>query len=510
MASSSWLESLQGSTVAVTGGAGYVGECVIARLLSEAVGVAHVVVVDVNPPREGMPGLGDVQVPDLDVTTVPSRLTFVKCDISLADQVDSALAGKRIACVIHLASFGMSGAEMVSNPEKLHAINVGGTENVIAACRRQGIGRLVYISTYNVVFGRDAILGGDESSVGYLPMDKHFDAYSRTKSKAEQLVLSQRESNDQGKADGGLAVAVVRPAAIYGENEGRHLPRIAGMIEAGMFRFAIGDATVDWVHTSNLSDGIVRAACGLAPGGPSRDQVYFISDNSPMNNFAFLQPLADALGCPPPCINLPFSVAYGFAAVSEAVHRGVLAVGGPWLQPLMTRAEVCKVGVSHYFAMDKAARELGYRPAFDSVEGGTRLCAHYRKLVAEGVYKGDPRRHAFRVVPLANWIVLFALVALALLYTDATVPVVGVSVGFALIIALTIHFLEAAVAAVWCRCADMCTDVTVLWVLQSFVCGVGSLSLLARVTSKPPPTDQARGGTAAGRSSAKRQRAKPI
>ena len=42
---------------------------------------------------------------------------------------------------------------------------------LLVACQSEAVGRLVYTSTYNVVFGGQEIVNGDES-LPYLPLDQ--------------------------------------------------------------------------------------------------------------------------------------------------------------------------------------------------------------------------------------------------------------------------------------------------------------------------------------------------
>lgn len=99
--------------------------------------------------------------------------------------VESALRGAD--CVFHLASFGMSGKEMLQFG-RVDEVNINGTCHVLDTCLEFGIQRLVYVSTYNVVYGAKEIVNGNET-LPYLPMDDHVDPYGRSKSIAEQLVL---------------------------------------------------------------------------------------------------------------------------------------------------------------------------------------------------------------------------------------------------------------------------------------------------------------------------------
>lgn len=89
----------------------------------------------------------------------------------------------------------MSGMEqVVSQWDKTELINVTGTENVIKACKMAGVRGLVYTSSYNMVFGGQEIINGDDS-LPYFPLHKHVDHYSGTTAIAERLVLSSDARN---------------------------------------------------------------------------------------------------------------------------------------------------------------------------------------------------------------------------------------------------------------------------------------------------------------------------
>lgn len=106
-------------------------------------------------------------------------------DVCRKEDVETALRGAE--CVFHLAAFGMSGKEMLQFG-RVDQVNINGTCHVLDACLDLGIKRLVYCSTYNVVFGGQKIVNGNET-LPYFPIDRHVDPYGRTKSIAEQLVL---------------------------------------------------------------------------------------------------------------------------------------------------------------------------------------------------------------------------------------------------------------------------------------------------------------------------------
>ncbi|XP_008849699.1 short-chain dehydrogenase/reductase family 42E member 1 [Nannospalax galili] len=329
-------------TVLITGGGGYFGFRLGCALNRKGV---HVILFDISRPAQ----------------TLPEGIKFVHGDIRHLSDLESAFQVADITCVFHIASYGMSGREQL-NRTLIQEVNVWGTDNVLQACQKRGVPRLVYTSTFNVIFGGQVIRNGDES-LPYLPLHLHPDHYSRTKSIAEKKVL---EANglalDQGSDV--LRTCALRPAGIYGPGEQRHLPRIVSYIERGLFRFVYGDPSslVEFVHVDNLVQAHILASEALRAdkGHIASGQPYFISDGRPVNNFEFLRPLVEGLGYSFPATRLPLTLIYYFAFLVEMAH---FVLGRLYnFQPFLTRTEVYKTGVTHYFSLEKAKTELGYEP----------------------------------------------------------------------------------------------------------------------------------------------------
>ena len=89
----------------------------------------------------------------------------------------------------------MSGSAML-NPLCRH-INVTATSNLIDLCTEWDCCNFIYTSTYNVIFGGNEIINGNEGN-DYFPLDKHTDWYSRSKSETEQLVLANSGKTTKG------------------------------------------------------------------------------------------------------------------------------------------------------------------------------------------------------------------------------------------------------------------------------------------------------------------------
>jgi nucleoside-diphosphate-sugar epimerase len=84
-----------------------------------------------------------------------------------------------------------------------------------------------------------------------------------------------------------LYTCAVRPAAIYGPGEERHLPRIVSLAKKGLLPFKIGEASVktDWIYVDNLVLALILASMGLLDDIPGKEkhpvaagQPYFVSD----------------------------------------------------------------------------------------------------------------------------------------------------------------------------------------------------------------------------------------
>ena len=91
-----------------------------------------------------------------------------------------------------------------------------------------------------------------------------------------------------------LYTCAIRPAAIYGPGEERHLPRILSLAKMGLLFFKVGDPSVktDWVHVDNLVLALILASMGLLDDIPGREghpvaagQPYFICDGKITINF---------------------------------------------------------------------------------------------------------------------------------------------------------------------------------------------------------------------------------
>jgi len=256
----------------------------------------------------------------------------------------------------------MSGREqMWSHWDKTKLINIGGTMNVIQAATSVGARGLVYTSTVNVVFGGQEILNGDES-LPYFPLHRYVDAYSRTKSVAEQLVLAADGKKTLRTACTGhhLRTCALRLAGVFGPKERRHLPRITRLWPLFIFRFGYGHNLVQFSGIENVVQAHVKASMALlAKPEVVGGQAYFISDGDPINPFEFFRPLMEALGHRVSYRNnVPMFLVWFAAYFILFFHWLIHPIWN--FTPIMTPAEIYSTASSHYFSNSKAGRDFGY------------------------------------------------------------------------------------------------------------------------------------------------------
>lgn len=274
-------------------------------------------------------------------------------DLSDPAAVERAVAG--VDVVFHVAAK----AGVWGRQADFLATNVTGTANVVAACLKHGVQRLVYTSTPSVVHGGGDLEGADESA----PYPPHFLAhYPATKAAAEQAVLAANGPE--------LATVALRPHLIYGPGDPHLIPRIIARAREGRLR-RVGTRAVrvDVTYVDNAADAHLLAADRLAVGSAVAGKAYFISDGTPVGLWDFVNRVLAEVGVPPVTRTVPAWKARLAGRVLETAYR--------WLrlsaEPPMTRFVAEQLATSHWYDLTAARRDLGYDPKVSTDEGLRRL-----------------------------------------------------------------------------------------------------------------------------------------
>jgi nucleoside-diphosphate-sugar epimerase len=322
----------------VTGGGGFLGVAICARLLARGVETVSYS----RQPHAKLDALGAVQR---------------QGDITDRAALGSALQG--VDCVFHVAAkVGMSGTAA-----EFMRVNVEGTRALLDACRASGVRHLVFTSSPSVVFDGQDQDGIDESA----PYPRRYLAdYPRTKALAEQLVLAAAR-------EGLIRAVALRPHLIWGPGDPHLVPGVLAAARQG--RLALiggGDKLVDAVYVDNAADAHLAAMDKLMGSGDEVvGRAFFVTNHEPWPMRRILNGILAAAGLPQVQRRVPAWIAYSAGAVLEGLH-GTLGRDG---EPKMTRFIARQLATAHWYD-PKAARELlGYRPRVTMEEGLARLRA---------------------------------------------------------------------------------------------------------------------------------------
>ena len=320
--------------VLVTGGGGFLGQAIVQRLIERG---DHVRTLQRSPAAE----------------LVAQGVECIRGDVSDESTVQQAVADCQM--VLHVAAK----AGVWGRYEDYHRINVVGTENVVNACRKNGVSKLVYTSSPSVVFNGQDESGIDESAP--YPAD-YLTHYPRTKALGEQCVI---EANGTS-----LATVTLRPHLIWGPGDNHLIPRLIQRGRAGKLRqVGNGKNLVDATYIDNAAHAHLLAADRLEIGSPIAGKVYFISNGEPLPLWDLINRLLACAKVPPVTRGVSAQVAYAAGAALELFYK----MTGRQDEPRMTRFVARQLATSHWFRLDAARRDLNYVPQVTVEEGLKRL-----------------------------------------------------------------------------------------------------------------------------------------
>ena len=322
--------------ILVTGGGGFLGQAICLLLARRD----HEVVSFNRGTYPALDGLGVRQV---------------RGDLADADAVRAAAQG------VHAIFHNAAKAGAWGSYESYRLANVVGTDNVLAACRIHGIGRLVYTSTPSVTHrATHPVEGGNESNTPYGEDFKA--AYPITKTIAEKAVLAANGPR--------LATVALRPRLIWGPGDNQLLPRLVERARAGRLRF-VGDGNnlIDSTYIDNAAQAHLDAFDHLGIGTACAGKAYFISNGEPKSVRDTVNGLLGAVGAPLVRGTVSFKLAYRAGAALEALWR-VLPLTG---EPPMTRFLAEQLSTAHWYDISAAKRDFEYEPQINFEQGLWRL-----------------------------------------------------------------------------------------------------------------------------------------
>jgi len=333
--------SLKDKSYCIIGGGGFLGRHIVDYLINR--GEKNIVVFDMRK--------------TFDSPTV----RYVLGDITKFDDLVRAFEG--ITTVIHTAS------PTVDVRELLYKVNVDGTKNVIQACIKAGVKQLVYTSSASVCFDGTAIKNGNED----MPFCKVYpDPYSETKAIAEKSVLEANGKN-------GLMTCAIRACGLFGPHDVQGWPGFMEAGKAGKSVVQIGDGSnlFDWTYVENTAYGHVLAADKMVPGSTVCGQAYLITNDNPIPFWDMARFVYKNFGFPEPKYKIPYIIMWYFAVILS----WIVWILSPLvkIKPTFTPIRVANAGVTRTFCIDKAKKDLGYKPLVSMQDGLTKTLQHFKE-----------------------------------------------------------------------------------------------------------------------------------
>eukprot|EP00045_Choanoeca_perplexa_P009180 m.87592 g.87592 ORF g.87592 m.87592 type:complete len:404 (+) comp14784_c0_seq4:1409-2620(+) len=332
----------------VTGGTGFVGQRLVEMLLER--GAKKVISFDIVPKPQNAWEHPNVE--------------YVIGDIAEQAAVDAVCQGAD--CVWHNAA----AVGPFHPPELYERVNYQGTLNVIEACRKHNVPKIVMSSSPSTRFDGSDIDGLTELEMPALPLKKYMQAYAETKAQGEMALTAANSDK--------LMTVAVAPHQVYGPRDNLFMPNILEAAGKGLLRVfssartGYGKNRVCFTHVDNYAHALIIAERALYTDSPALGQFYVVTDGS----------------------SHPFKE--GYAHFWEVVDQAVVGMGFTslytrWKLPdwfLMPIAHVCdavgyvtgarlklnpfnvRVLVMHrWFDISRAEKELNFQPIIGFNDG---------------------------------------------------------------------------------------------------------------------------------------------
>ena len=275
-------------TIVVTGATGFAGRCIIADILKYT----------------------DYQVVAMSRSEGPTegRLTSIRWDIReplTEGGLKWLAASSNIRYFIHAAA-EVHALRSLADPVPFAVTNVIGTVNVLEAVRKLQMDTFAYISSVEVLGGRD---------VGYsLEHDEHrpSNPYAATKAAGEDLTYSYFKAFD-------VPAIIVRSSNLYGEgqdDESKFVPMVTALLKAGKpVKIHVQDGKPGMRQWS-LGSTFAHSLMDLLPRAKHGETYHIMGEE--FTNLEMATRIAEQLGLPLKCELVRISKTHEFRYAMQA------------------------------------------------------------------------------------------------------------------------------------------------------------------------------------------------
>lgn len=305
----------------VTGAAGHLGFSIVSQLVSENRRVRAFVL-----PQDSL------------ASRLPSRVEVVRGNVLKKEDIERFMDVKEDLdiYVIHCAA-------IVSITEKflrsVYEVNVNGTRNIVDACLKHKIRKMVYVSSVHAI--PEPPKGVVTKEISFFDKTKVYGVYGKTKAEATQYVMDATNK--------GLDVTVIHPSGMCGPNAyaGNHIVQM--IIDCWKGRLPMGvRGGYDFVDVRDVAAG---AIAGCHKGG--KGECYILS-NRYISVKEILGTFHNLTGKKIPRLTAPMWMARAVVPFYELYYRIRKQL------PLFTNVSLYMLSSNSLFSNEKARKELGF------------------------------------------------------------------------------------------------------------------------------------------------------
>lgn len=311
--------------VAITGGTGFIGKKLVARLVERGV------TVRLLTRRSSM------------IPIDPSLVEIYECDLATVETRKLSLMLDGVDVIYHCAAEN-------NDSSKMFDTNVEGTRNL--ACAAEGkIRHWVQLSSVGV-YGTHAD-GEITEETPIAPVN----VYERSKAEADSIVIEAASKND-------FSYSILRPSKVYGLGmTNQVLYQLISLVDKGLF-FFIGKpgSSANYIHVDDVVEGLIK--CGSMPA--AINQIYNISDYRTIEDFVAI--ISQTLHKPAPRLRVPESWARMIAKMTFFVPNNPL-----------TEQRVNAMVKRAIYLTTKLEVELGYEHRVCMEDGLRKLVEEYKQ-----------------------------------------------------------------------------------------------------------------------------------
>lgn len=331
----------------VTGGSGFIGGALVRRLLALGCRVrvisrfAHKAHQDELRTHIRSPG----------------QLDWFEGDPACLSSMSAAFAD--VTYVFHVAALVNSAAPRAV----FDKANVRATQNVCELSLRNGVAKLIHVSTADV-FGLPEFAEIFTEKAPYRPWAE---SYADSKIRAAEVVKEYRSQ--------GLVSSMIYPGWVYGPGDRAFLPALVSQIRSGLMpNWSPNDSEMYLVFVEDLVDGLLLAATSAA----DNEDFLMLDDTSGTAMKDLCEQIASYFDIGYRSVRVPYQFMYLLAWMSHHLVRL-----GAVKTPLLTTTDVKSFGYRFRFSAAKARDVLGWSPRTSFIVGMEAALRWYSENLIE-------------------------------------------------------------------------------------------------------------------------------